>query len=97
MGWPAKAPLDRLDYEVDFGLELLQGETLAAVTGWASTPAGIVADGITVIGTAGVAWLTGGAPNTGYVIAVTGITGQGRTIGASVSLFVGPAGLDYGF
>lgn len=95
--WPTKAPADRLDYAVDFSADLLPGETLAAVSGWASVPPGLTVDGTTVIGSQGLAWLVGGTPNTGYAVDLVGVTGQGRTIGATVSLFVGPVGLDWGF
>ena len=94
--FPPKAPADRLDYAFDHSGGLLSGETLVGAT-VAETPAGLTIDAITISGTRAVAWIAGGTPNTGYVLASAGVTSQGRTIPASGTLFVGPVGLDYGF
>ena len=94
--FPPKAPDDRLDYAFDHSAALLAGETLAGAT-VAATPAGLVVDAITLSGGLALAWIAGGAADTGYVLASTAVTSQGRTIVASETLYVGPIGLDYGF
>ncbi len=98
--WPPKAPDDRLDLAfgvvVYAGGDLLPGETLAAVA-IVADPADLVIGAAALGAPLPTAWVEGGSADTAYLITSTGVTGQGRTIVAVETLYVGPAGLDLGF
>ncbi|MBW4089880.1 MAG: hypothetical protein HIU82_02055 [Proteobacteria bacterium] len=98
--WPPKAPDDRID--LAFGAAvfadgaLLPGETLAAVA-IVADPADLVIGTAILTGPLPLAWVEGGSPATAYLITSTGVTGAGREIVATETLYVGPVGLDLGF
>jgi hypothetical protein len=89
--FPPKDPLDVLDYGIDFSAQMtLDNDTLASIVGIVSTPAGLTASNLTLIGNIAVGFIAGGLSGVNYILGFEVVTTGGRTYTRSGTLLVAP-------
>ncbi len=89
---PNHAPGDRWDHVFDLGQPTADSLTGTPVV--TADPATVTIDVPVIVGGKVVAWISGGAAETDYRIAIACRTAQGRDLRQVASLYVGLAGLD---
>jgi len=94
LSWPAKDPSDVLDYEFDVAAALVgnEGDAIAGVNVVISPSASgdLTLNSSAADGTKAVFWFAAGQSGTVYVVQITIVTTNGRTIGRAVYLPVLP-------
>jgi hypothetical protein len=94
LSWPAKDPSDVLDYEFDVTAALVGNEgdaiTTVAVAITPDATGDLVLNSSAADGSRAVFWFAGGQSGTVYVVQITIVTVNGRTIGRAVLLPVLP-------
>lgn len=78
LGTAMKQPGDILDYDIDFGRWLPEGDILLSSSAVVDIPT-LVIDDVEIIPPFVKVWLSGGEPGVSYKITVTTTTTQGRT------------------
>lgn len=90
LSWPAKDPVDTLDYRLDVSSALVgnEGDAIATldVAIFPSNPGDLTLNSVAADGSAIVLWLTGGQTNTVYIVTVKVSTMSGRMLQRSVLL-----------
>lgn len=77
LGVKRKQPGDTLDYDIDFGDWLVEGDSLVAATATAS-PDGLVIGDVERLPPLVKVWLSGGVDGESYTVTVTVTTADGR-------------------
>jgi hypothetical protein len=94
LSWPAKDPSDVLDYEFDIAAALVgnEGDAIATVTAVITPNAtgDLVLNSSAADGSKAAFWFAGGQSGTVYIVQITIVTVNGRTIGRAVLLPVLP-------
>lgn len=94
LNWPAKDPVDTLDYRLDISSALVgnEGDAIATldVAIAPSNPGDLTLNSSAADGPAIVLWLTAGQPNTVYIVTVKVGTMSGRMLQRSILLPVLP-------
>jgi hypothetical protein len=94
LNWPAKDPVDTLDYRLDISSALVgnEGDAMSTldVAISPSNPGDLVANSVAADGPVIVLWLTAGQVNTVYTVTIKVSTMSGRMLQRSVLLPVLP-------
>lgn len=94
LNWPAKDPIDVLDYQLNIGPAVIgnDGDTIATLDVEVAprNPGDLIVNSATVDGTIAVLWLSGGQSGTVYTVTLMITTVSGRALQRSVLLPVLP-------
>lgn len=94
LNWPAKDPIDVLDYQLNIGPAVIgnDGDTIATLDVEVAprNPGDLIVNSATADGTIAVLWLSGGQSGTVYTVTLMITTVSGRALQRSVLLPVLP-------
>lgn len=87
IGTVRKRPSDQLDYDIDFGRWLSEGDAIQGASA-SVEPIGVSVDSVQAFGVIVKVWLSGGVSGSSQRVSVMVTTAQGRTKEVSFNLRV---------